>query len=666
MQRTKPRLAAVVLAGATLVATIALAPPASAVTTTITTIGRVSVDINGFQTFGYVGRLAEISDDGQFVTFTTSSALIPADTNGSTDVYRLNRFSGVLERVSLDAGGNQISGDSYLCGVSRNARYVGFIYQVTGQANPGQQVYLRRTVEGQTVPVSQSSAGLWGGPGTITAETDNSLCPVSDSGRYVAFTSSSGTLVSGDGNAANDAFRRDTVANNTILVSRSTGGTIGDGPSRVADLSADGTKVLMDSTATNLVGSDSNSQKDVFLRDITAASTTRISTTTGGTQLPAPSNADSLSGDGNVVAFSSTATTLVASDTNGAIDVFVRNRTANTIVRASVSSAEAQAIGGSADANLSTDGNHVLFLSNSKNLVAGKTTDPADLFVRHLGPGTTEIVSHTWTGAEASAAMWRGQINADGTVMTVRSAAGNLVSGDSNAKEDIFVRDTTVEITPFSTVAKLITQQYKDFAGRAPTAGELSTWTTRIGNGDVVPDRVATSLARIAPWSTKRAPLVRLYWAFFLRPPDTGGMNYWLGKLNGGMKLAQVAKKFADSSEFKNTYGSLSNKAFVTLIYQNIFQRNPDTGGLNYWTGKLDSKQKTRGDVMTNFSESSEGKRFLTPQVETVLVYLGMLRTMPSAATLNGWVNNLRAGGAVEQVSMSIRKGATYAGRITP
>jgi hypothetical protein len=666
MKQPTSRLAALALAGATLVATLALAPPASAVTTTITTVQRVNLAINGLETTGYVGRLAEISDDGQFATFSTGAALLPEDTNGVVDVYRLNRFSGSIERVSLDASGNQIAGDSYLCGVSRNGRYIGFAYQVTGQANPGMQVYLRRVVEKQTVPVSQSTAGLWGGPGTIEVETDSALCPISDNGRYVAFTSSSGTLVSGDSNAANDAFRRDTVANNTILVSRSTGGTIGDLSSRVAALSADGTKVLFDSASTNLVASDTNALKDVFLRDITAATTTRISTTTANAQLTSASNADSLSGDGNVVAFSTAASTLVASDTNSAIDVFVRNRTANTMTRASVSSAEVQAIGSSADANLSTDGNHVLFVSGAKNLVAGKTTDTSDLFVRHLGPGTTEIVSRTWTGGEANALLWRGQISSDGTVVAFRTGASNMVSGDSNAKEDVFVRDTTVEITPFATVAGLIKQQYQDFAGRAPTAGELSSWTTRIGNGEVVPDRVATSLARIAPWNTKRAPLVRLYWAFFLRPPDTGGMNYWLGKLNGGMKLAEVAKKFADSSEFKNTYGSLSNKDFVTLIYQNIFERDPDTGGLNYWTAKLDSKQKTRGDVMTNFSESSEGKRFLTPQVDTVLVYLGMLRTMPSKATLAGWVTNLRAGGAVEQVSMSIRKGATYAGRITP
>jgi hypothetical protein len=663
---TGRRRAGVAVALATLGGLIGLAPPAEAVTTTITTIQRVSVDLNGLQTTGFIGRVVEISDDAQFVTFETSAALIPADTNGKTDVYRRNRFSGELARVSLDANGNQINGDSYLCGVSRNARYVGFAYQVTGQANPGMQYYLRRIPEGETVPVSQSSAGVWGGPGTIAPETDAGLCPVSDNGRYVAFTSSSGILASGDANAANDAFRRDTVAGNTLLVSRSSGGTIGDGASRVADMSADGTKVLFDSVATNLVGSDTNAVKDVFLRDITAATTSRISTTTANAQLTSLSIADSLSGTGNVVAFSTAASTLVASDSNGAIDVFVRNRSANTIVRASVSSAEAQAIGGSAEGYLSTDGNHVVFGSNSKNLVPGKTTDPPDLFVRHLAAGTTEIVSRSWTGAEADQGTPRGQISADGTVIAFRSPASNLVSGDTNAHDDAFVRDTTVEITPFATIAGLIKQQYKDFAGRAPTAGELSTWTDRIANGDLIPDRVATSLARVAPWSTKRAPLVRLYWAFFLRPPDTGGMNYWVGKLNAGMKLAEVAKKFSDSSEFKNTYGSLSNNAFVKLIYQNIFERDPDSGGLAYWTGKLDTKQKTRGDVMVNFSESSEGKRFLTPQVDTVLVYLGMLRTMPSKATLAGWVANLRTGGAVEQVSISIRKGATYAGRITP
>ena len=230
----------------------------------------------------------------------------------------------------------------------------------------------------------------------------------------------------------------------------------------------------------------------------------------------------------------------------------------------------------------------------------------------------------------------------------------------------MFVRDTALELDPFLSTTAFVKQQYQDLAGRAPTSGELTTWTQGIGNGLLPPDQLVTLLANQSPWATKRAPMTRLYWAFFLRPPDTGGMQYWLGKLQTGTTLAAVAKQFSTSSEFQAKYGSKTNGQFVTLVYQNIFGRNPDPAGLAYWAKKLDTKQKTRGDVMVNFSESTEGQRVLSPQVQGVLVHLGLLRTMPSAATLLTYVAELRSPlGADEAISRRIRTtSATYAGRV--
>ncbi|MCB1039005.1 MAG: DUF4214 domain-containing protein, partial [Acidimicrobiales bacterium] len=124
----------------------------------------------------------------------------------------------------------------------------------------------------------------------------------------------------------------------------------------------------------------------------------------------------------------------------------------------------------------------------------------------------------------------------------------------------------------------------------------------------------------------------RLYWAFFLRKPDPSGLSYWISKYQGGASLASIAQKFAQSSEFKNRYGALSNGAYVKQVYLNVFERQPDAGGLAYWTGKLDRKEISRGQVLVNFSESSEGKRRLAPQVHLLLISLGMLRTVPSNA----------------------------------
>lgn len=159
--------------------------------------------------------------------------------------------------------------------------------------------------------------------------------------------------------------------------------------------------------------------------------------------------------------------------------------------------------------------------------------------------------------------------------------------------------------------------------------------------------------------------MTRLYWSFFLRVPDKGGLDYWVGRYAAGASLAKIAATFSQSSEFQNTYGALSNSAFVTLIYQNIFGRDPDAGGLAYWTAKLDSGAKTRGDVMVSFSESSEGRRVLAPPVDLVLVHLGMLRVMPADPTFTSWRKALEAGTLViEQYARLVRGSTPYDNRI--
>ncbi len=97
----------------------------------------------------------------------------------------------------------------------------------------------------------------------------------------------------------------------------------------------------------------------------------------------------------------------------------------------------------------------------------------------------------------------------------------------------------------------------------------------------------------------------RLYQAFFLRQPDTGGFNYWVG-VRDDLTLWDQASLFASSEEFRLTYGALSNADFVSQLYRNIFCREPDAGGHSYWTNLLDSGRMNRGVVVVNFSESAE------------------------------------------------------------
>lgn len=645
---------------------------ASATPTSIATTGRASVTTAGAQANdGVNGSHVEISNDGRFVAFTSESALVPDDTNGSDDVYVRDRFGSTTTRVSLTDADGQIGGPSQLCGMSRNGRYVAFLAFGTGLTQSGYpQIYLRdrtaRTTEIVSVSTSGDPADANGNESGIFIDDP---CPVSDSGRYVAFVSEADNLAGGDANGTGpDVFRRDLLTDSTQRVSLSHVGLGGNGKSWWPAMSADGTTVAFASSATNLVANDTNGDEDVFVRAVDAAQTTRVSVTSGGVQLNDPSTSPAITADGNQVAFLSSSPTLTVGDANGRDDVFIRNRSASTVVRASVG-----LDGGAIPANavlpdIASDGSAVTWSMRIPTVVPGDANTDDDVYHRVLSASSAQVASATTApgGGAGNGQSYEHALSGDGTKVAMISRASNLARNDTNGDADAYVRDLRLVITPFSSTTAFIAQQYADFEGRSPTSAESTEWRARIINGERHPDELIDELARGATWSSKRAPLARLYWAFFLRPPDTGGMNYWTNQLTNGRTLAQVAAQFATSSEFATAYGSLGSSAFVTKIYQNIFERNPDPGGLAFWTKQLDTKKRTRGEVMVSFSESSEGRRRLAPQTDAVLIRLGMLRTMPSKATLLDQKAKRGAGDVAEQYASSLRPLPTYAARITP
>jgi len=126
--------------------------------------------------------------------------------------------------------------------------------------------------------------------------------------------------------------------------------------------------------------------------------------------------------------------------------------------------------------------------------------------------------------------------------------------------------------------------------------------------------------------------------------PDLNGLNYWVHKYEGGKTLKAIANDFAKSSEFKTKYGAVSNDAFITLVYQNVLERNPDAAGKAHWVGRL-GDGVTRGEMMTAFSESSEGTRKMRGEIDTILLHLGMLQRLPSKAEFDGDVALLELNG---------------------
>ena len=146
------------------------------------------------------------------------------------------------------------------------------------------------------------------------------------------------------------------------------------------------------SYASNLVAGDTNGTGDVFVRDWKAQVTRRVSVGSGGQQANSYSFG-TISANGRFVAFASYASNLVAGDTNGHSDVFVRDRKAQVTRRVSVGPGGHQANGGSYDPAISAGGRFVAFASVASNLVAADFNGHSDVFVRDRVARVTRRVS---------------------------------------------------------------------------------------------------------------------------------------------------------------------------------------------------------------------------------------------------------------------------------
>jgi WD40 repeat protein len=275
---------------------------------------------------------------------------------------------------------------------------------------------------------------------------------ISADGRFVAFASLAGNLVSGDGNPYYDVFVRDRLNGTTERVSVDSAGNAGRGDSLWSSISADGRFVVFQSVAPNLVANDNNNQSDVFVHDRQGGSTECMSVTPSGATGAFRSEYASISADGRFVSFSSAAYDLVAGDTNSASDAFVRDRQAGTTERVSVDSTGAEANGSSDYVTaLSADGNLVAFSSSASNLAPGDTNNLEDVFVRDRQAGTTERVSVDSNGNEGSdRSMWP-SVSADGRYVAFYSGA-YLGGHDNNLYDDVYVRDRQNQVTTLMSV----------------------------------------------------------------------------------------------------------------------------------------------------------------------------------------------------------------------
>ena len=172
--------------------------------------------------------------------------------------------------------------------------------------------------------------------------------------------------------------------------------------------------------------------------------TRRVSVATGGAETGGGGDAK-ISPDGRFVVFDSSAADLVSGDLNLAQDVFVHDRVTGQTTRVSVATGGGEADGASDEASISRGGRYVAFESQATNLVGADANLATDIFVHDWLTGATIRVSVATGGGEANGGSRDGRISADGRFVAFRSGANNLVAGDGNGVDDIFVRDRDVD-----------------------------------------------------------------------------------------------------------------------------------------------------------------------------------------------------------------------------
>lgn len=380
-----------------------------------------------------------ITPDGRYVLFySDASNLVPGDTNGVQDVFLRDRRSGVTTRVSVGNGGqqgNETAGN--IASISADGRYVAFVSAATnlvpGDTNRTDDIFLRDRRRNTTTLVSRTAGGA--------LANAVSLAPsLSADGRRLLFISAASNLVPGDTNAQLDAFVLDLPGGAIQRVSVSTAGRQGNGFLLEAVLSADGSTAAFAGPASTLVPHDTNGKQDVFVRDIAAGSTTRVSVSSSGGQGNSDSVGPVLSSDGHRVGFLSGASNLVTGDTNMTADVFVRDRTRQLTRLVSVSSAEVQGNDVSIPAGFSPDGRYLGFTSFATNLVTGDTNRERDVFIRDFATGTTRRASLSSTGEQGNGPSAGGALSRNARVVLFDSRARNLVAQHTNSTWDTYVR----------------------------------------------------------------------------------------------------------------------------------------------------------------------------------------------------------------------------------
>ena len=556
-----------------------------------------------------------------------------------------------VEVASVKGDGTLTGGD--VEAISDDGRFVVFTTDaklLPIDTNSLVDVYVRDLKLDITTVESVNVAGTAAVGGGVANSTS---ADISGDGRYVTFPSTKPGLTAEDNDALANVFRRDRQSGTTVQVDVD-GATRANGSSSGGWVSADGRWVAFTTLASNLDAEDDDDGWDFYLADLTNHTVEWVTRPTGvDTFSSNDPQAGGVSDDGRFVAFDSDDPQLVADDTNGSVDTFRRDLQTDTTVRASISSTGAELFSTNTSASISGDGQTVGFTTLSPATPAD-IDNQSDFY--QWDAGTISLLSQTPSGFQGSGPSQVG-ILAKGGGVWVSTAKLNAI--DTNSTYDPYLR-RTIDLGPHDTLTSLVTH-HLTLNQDTTTPQQIAAAEALVTNGRSMQHWIVGLSDAATPAATKS--VTRLYWAYFKRRPDYNGLQFWLRQKASGKSLQRISLQFAQSSEFQTKYGNTTSTQFVTLVYQNVLERQPEAGGLAYWSKKID-QGTSRGQVMTSFSESSEGIRKMSPYVDVITLSLSMGAKIPSLAVFNAGVAELKAGGAREVVVDSILQSPEYASSV--
>ena len=353
---------------------------------------------------------------------------------------------GAPTLASSSASGVPSNGFSMLGGFSPDGTHLLFWSRSTNIA-PGatsgfSELYLKDLTNGQVSLVSADGNGVEGNNDSVIPNNSSQILMFSPDGTKVVFESAATNLVPG-ANGHQQIFIKDLTTGAVTIVSMDANGIQGNANSMDFTFSPDGTKVAFDSASTNLIsGGTTGSQ--VFVKDLTTGAVTLASADPNGVAGNAASSFPVFSPDGTQIAFASTSTNLAAGATNTHSQIYVKNLQSGAITVASADASGNEANNDSLYPMFSPDGSRLAFNSISTNLVPNVPSFNSEVYVKDLASGAIILVSTDANGVPANGNSTQlGAFSPDSTKIAFQSASTNLVSG-ANGASQAYVKDLLI------------------------------------------------------------------------------------------------------------------------------------------------------------------------------------------------------------------------------